>query len=215
MALNGICAAAAYLSHYRALQLGPVAVVSPIGATYAVVGVLLAVVFLDERPGSMAMIGTLVTVAGVMLVSTDLQRFRAGMRSVGRAFRGPCWRRSRSAWPPGSSLGVPGPVRLLRVVGVWASRVAQVICYIPLAILARDQACAAADRRGLAMALIAAVADVVVIGLLAGAERGQRLDHARRQRGVPARRGRALVAPAPERPCRTRSWGSVSWWAAC
>ena len=32
VALNGICAAAAYQTHYRALELGPVAVVSPIGS---------------------------------------------------------------------------------------------------------------------------------------------------------------------------------------
>ncbi|MGZ8615342.1 MAG: EamA family transporter, partial [Actinomycetota bacterium] len=40
--MNGLASGGAYLSHYRALQLGPVAVVSPIGATYAVVGVTLA-----------------------------------------------------------------------------------------------------------------------------------------------------------------------------
>ena len=33
--LNGVCAAAAYQTHYRALELGPVAVVSPIGSAYA------------------------------------------------------------------------------------------------------------------------------------------------------------------------------------
>ena len=37
---------------------GPVAVVSPIGAAYAVVGVLLAVVFLGERPGVLALVGS-------------------------------------------------------------------------------------------------------------------------------------------------------------
>ena len=37
--LNGAAAAFAYLTHYKALELGPVAVVSPIGAGYAVVGV--------------------------------------------------------------------------------------------------------------------------------------------------------------------------------
>ncbi|MGZ4155289.1 MAG: EamA family transporter, partial [Actinomycetota bacterium] len=47
--LNGISAAVAYQTHYRALELGPVAVVSPIGSAYAVIGVLLAVVFLHER----------------------------------------------------------------------------------------------------------------------------------------------------------------------
>jgi len=171
VALNGICAAAAYLSHYRALQLGPVAVVSPIGATYAVVGVLLAVVFLGERPGSMALVGTLVTVAGVMLVSTDLQRFRSGMRSVGA---GVPW-----AVLAAVTFGVAGFLlgylaqRAGWVVGVWGSRVSQVVCYIPLAILAGGQVSRLRDRRGVAMALIAGVADVMgVIGLSVGAERG-------------------------------------------
>ena len=37
--VNGVAAAFAYTTHYKALELGPVAVVSPIGAGYAVVGV--------------------------------------------------------------------------------------------------------------------------------------------------------------------------------
>ncbi|HTG47220.1 MAG TPA: EamA family transporter, partial [Actinomycetota bacterium] len=37
--LNAIFSATAYVTHYKALELGPVAVVSPIGATYALVGV--------------------------------------------------------------------------------------------------------------------------------------------------------------------------------
>ncbi|MGZ4130006.1 MAG: EamA family transporter [Actinomycetota bacterium] len=80
--LNGISAAVAYQTHYRALELGPVAVVSPIGSAYAVIGVLLAVLFLHERPGAVALLGVAVTVAGVMLVSTDLRAFRAGVRGV-------------------------------------------------------------------------------------------------------------------------------------
>ncbi len=50
IALNGVFTAIAYMGHYRALELGPVAVVSPIGATYAVVGVALAMIVLGERP---------------------------------------------------------------------------------------------------------------------------------------------------------------------
>jgi drug/metabolite transporter (DMT)-like permease len=59
------------------------------------------------------------------------------------------------------------------VVGLWSSRVAQVACYVPLAIVARSQASRLRDRRGLAIALVAAVADIVgVIGLSVGADRG-------------------------------------------
>jgi drug/metabolite transporter (DMT)-like permease len=170
-ALNGICAAAAYQTHYHSLELGPVAVVSPIGAAYAVVGVALAVVFLDERPGPMTLVGTGVTVVGVILVSTDLRELRAGLREV----------------PPGvpwalvSALGFGVAGFLLGylsqhagwVVGLWASRVAQVVWYVPLGFVTRSQLVRVRDRRGVALALLAALADIAgVIGLSAGSDHG-------------------------------------------
>ena len=171
VALNGLCAAAAYQTHYRALELGPVAVVSPIGSAYAVIGVLLAVVFLGERPGVLALIGSLVTVAGVALVSTDLRELRAGLHSVAR---GVPW-----ALVSTVSFGVAGFLlgylsqQAGWVAGLWASRMAQVVCYIPLAVVARSHLPRIRDRRGLTFAFIAAVADIVgVIGLSVGSERG-------------------------------------------
>ncbi len=76
--LGGIVAAAAYASHYRALQLGPVSVVSPIGAAYALVGVALAVVLLGERLSAVELGGAVVTVLGVMLASADLRALLEG-----------------------------------------------------------------------------------------------------------------------------------------
>jgi drug/metabolite transporter (DMT)-like permease len=59
------------------------------------------------------------------------------------------------------------------VAGLWASRMAQVICYIPLAVVARRQLPRLRDRRGLAIAIFAAMADIVgVIGLSVGSDRG-------------------------------------------
>lgn len=169
--VNGICAAIAYQTHYRALELGPVAVVSPISAAYAVVGVLLAVIFLDERPGGIAFLGMAVTVVGVALVSTDLREFRAGIRGVSRGVR---W-----AMASAVAFGVAGFLlgylaqRAGWVAGLWASRMAQVICYIPLAVVARRQLPRLRDRRGLAIAIFAAMADIVgVIGLSVGSDRG-------------------------------------------
>jgi uncharacterized membrane protein len=171
VALNGICAAAAYQTHYRALELGPVAVVSPIGSAYAVIGVLLAVVFLGERPGALALVGTVVTVAGVALVSTDLREFRAGIRGVAR---GVPW-----ALVSTVSFGVAGFLlgylsqKVGWVAALWASRTAQVVCYVPLAIVVRSKLPGIRDRRGLTFALVAALADIVgVIGLSVGSERG-------------------------------------------
>ncbi len=171
IALNGICTATAYQTHYRALELGPVAVVSPIGSAYAVIGVLLAVIFLGERPGAVASVGMAVTIVGVVLVSTDLRAFRAGIHGVGR---GVPW-----ALVSAVAFGVAGFLlgylsqRAGWVAGLWGSRMAQVICYVPLAFAARSQLPGIRDRRGLLFALIAAIADFVgVIGLSVGAERG-------------------------------------------
>jgi len=171
VALNGICAAIAYQTHYHALELGPVAVVSPIGASYAVVGVSLAIAFLDERPGPVATGGMIVTVIGVMLVSTDLRQFRAGLHGVGPGV----------PWAVVSALTFGVAAFLLGylsqrggwIVGLWASRVAQVAFYVPLAFMARSQLPRLRDRRGVGIAIVAALADIVgVVGLSVGADRG-------------------------------------------
>ena len=75
---NALVTAAAYVTLYRALELGPVAVVSPVLASYAVIPVLLAVVLLGETlsPGQLA--GVVVTISGAVLTSADLRRIRAG-----------------------------------------------------------------------------------------------------------------------------------------
>ena len=70
--------AAAYLTLYRALQIGPVAVVSPVLASYAVVPVLLAVVLLGESLSGIQVAGAVVTIGGAVLTSTDLRRLPAG-----------------------------------------------------------------------------------------------------------------------------------------
>jgi uncharacterized membrane protein len=171
VALNGLCAAAAYQTHYRALELGPVAVVSPIGSAYAVIGVFLAVIFLGERPGALALVGAVVTVVGVALVSTDLRELRAGLHGVAR---GVPW-----ALVSTVAFGVAGVLlgylsqQAGWIAGLWASRMAQVVCYIPLAIVARKQLPQIRDRRGLLFAFVASIADIVgVIGLSVGSERG-------------------------------------------
>ena len=132
--LNGVVSATAYASHYRALELGPVAVVSPIGACYALVGVVLSIVILGERPGAVALVGGAVTVAGVMLTSTDLRALRAGTHGM----------------PPGLPWAVVAAVtfgiggfllayfskELGWVTGLWTSRVAQLVAFLALAVFA-------------------------------------------------------------------------------
>jgi uncharacterized membrane protein len=171
IALNGVFTAIAYMTHYRALELGPVAVVSPIGATYAVVGVTLAIVILGERPDPVQLLGAAVTVFGVMLVSTDLRKLRAGTHGMPPGL----------PWAIVSAVGFGVAAFLLGyasqqvgwVAGLWASRVAQVACYVPFAFLYRRQLAALRPGVGLWVALAAGGADILgVTTYAAGAERG-------------------------------------------
>lgn len=76
LAGSGAIAAIAYVALYRALELGPIALVSPIVAAYAVPPVVLAVLLLDEALAGIVLAGVIVTLAGVALSSSDLRRAR-------------------------------------------------------------------------------------------------------------------------------------------
>ncbi|MEA2579408.1 MAG: hypothetical protein QOE83_300 [Actinomycetota bacterium] len=131
--LNGIFTATSYFTHFRALELGPVAVVSPVGAAYAVVGVVLAIIFIHEHPSLIELIGAAVTISGVMLVSTDLRALRAGIKGHAPGL----------PWALVSMVGFGVAAFLLAtasrhagwVAGMWGSRMAQLICYLPLVAL--------------------------------------------------------------------------------
>jgi drug/metabolite transporter (DMT)-like permease len=81
LVVNAFLGAAAYATLYRALQLGPIAVVSPVLATYAIVPVLLAVVILGESLNVLAAMGAAVTIGGAVLTSTDLRELRSETRT--------------------------------------------------------------------------------------------------------------------------------------
>jgi drug/metabolite transporter (DMT)-like permease len=78
---NAFLGAAAFATLYRGLQLGPIAIVSPVLATYAVVPVLLSVVLLGETLGGWEVLGVAITIAGAVLTSTDPKALRAGTRT--------------------------------------------------------------------------------------------------------------------------------------
>jgi drug/metabolite transporter (DMT)-like permease len=78
--LLGAVGAASYLLYYRALAVGPISIVSPIVSGYAAVTVILAVIVLGERLNSGQTVAVAVSMAGVVLASTDLGRFRAARR---------------------------------------------------------------------------------------------------------------------------------------
>lgn len=66
-----------YACFYRALAIGPISVLSPIVSGYAMVTLLLAIVFLDERLGLGAGIAVVVSVIGIVLASQGLRHLFA------------------------------------------------------------------------------------------------------------------------------------------
>ncbi len=78
---NAFLGAAAFATLYKGLQLGPIAIVSPVLASYAVVPVLLSVVLLGESLGGWEVVGVVVTIAGAALTSTDPKALLAGTRT--------------------------------------------------------------------------------------------------------------------------------------
>ncbi len=169
--LNGAVAALAYTTHYKALELGPVAVVSPIGAGYALVGVVLAMLILGERPTGLALIGAAVAVVGVALVSTDLKKLRQGIEN---RLPGLPW-----AVVAAISFGVAGFLlgwisdRAGWIPGLWGSRVSQVVFYLPLFVVFRRELSRVRLGFGLWIALLAGAGDILgVVMFSVGSERG-------------------------------------------
>lgn len=168
---NGLASAGAYVSHYHALELGPVAVVSPIGATYAVVGVTLAVVFLGERPGPLALLAGIITVIGVMLTSTDLKKLRAGTHT--RAPGLPWAIVSAVLFGVGGFLLGYFAQEVGWVTGLWASRCVQLLAFTIVAIMQRHRFGRVGLHGGLLMALGVGAADLLgVISFSYGASEG-------------------------------------------
>jgi drug/metabolite transporter (DMT)-like permease len=66
---------------YRAFAIGPIAVVSPVVASYAALTVVLIVIFLGERLTSGQAVAIGVTFVGVAVASTDIRELR---RTLGR-----------------------------------------------------------------------------------------------------------------------------------
>ena len=66
--LSGLATGASWLCYYRALQLGPAAVVAPIDKLSLLVTVLFAYLFLKERLSPRALFGLLLLTGGTLLL---------------------------------------------------------------------------------------------------------------------------------------------------
>ena len=85
-ALTGVAVlgSATLLCFYRALQLGPVAIVTPVVAAHAMVVILLAVAFAGERLSAGQAVASAATVGGVVIASVDLKGLGFGKRVMGK-----------------------------------------------------------------------------------------------------------------------------------
>jgi drug/metabolite transporter (DMT)-like permease len=77
----GVLGAIAYLAFYRALELGPIALVSPIVAGYAAIVIGLSLAILHEAVPGLALAGAGVAICGVALASTDPRALRTETRT--------------------------------------------------------------------------------------------------------------------------------------
>ena len=161
----GVLGVASIAALYRALALGPVAVVAPVVASYVAVTVLLVVVFLGERLTGPQLAAATVTFVGVVLTSTDARRLRAtlgrpvpGVRigliaTVGFGLWGAVFAAATRAYP------WPAMILLLRMTSV---------VVVGLFVLARSiDLRAFRDRRALALATAVGVLDTLANALFA------------------------------------------------
>ena len=131
----------------------------------------MAILILGERPSGLALVGAGIAVAGVALVSTDLRKLRDGIKNhlpglpwsvaaaIGFGVAGFLlgWIADRAGW----------------VAGLWASRVAQVVFYLPLVFVFRTELSRLRPGFGLWIALLAGAADILgVVTFSVGSERG-------------------------------------------
>ena len=72
-----------YLGWYRALQLGPVALVAPIHTGYAMVTVLLAVIILGERLSAGQVLGVVAAICGIVFASLNPRGLRSSDGLIG------------------------------------------------------------------------------------------------------------------------------------
>lgn len=82
-AVSGALQVGYFLLLQRAYRVGDVSVVYPLArGTGPLISVVLAIVLLGERPGTLALLGAAVVVAGVIVIGTAGARGSAGTRSV-------------------------------------------------------------------------------------------------------------------------------------
>lgn len=73
-----------YIAFYKSLEIGPVAIVTPVVAAYAAVVVILAVLLLDEKLSLTQTLGAVLAIGGVILASADFRAMSERKPRVGK-----------------------------------------------------------------------------------------------------------------------------------
>lgn len=71
LVLSGIATGLSWLCYYRALQLGPASKVAPVDKLSVALAVLLAIVFLREKPSMGSLVGAGFVVAGALILAVS------------------------------------------------------------------------------------------------------------------------------------------------
>ncbi len=80
----GFAIAAGYFAFYRALEIGPVSLVSPIASTDGIIAAALGVFLFGELLSHVQKAGVVVVLCGIFLVSTKLREFKRSIRHPGK-----------------------------------------------------------------------------------------------------------------------------------
>lgn len=131
LSLLAAAAAGAFLASYRSLELGPLAVVSPISATNGLMTVLFAFAFIGERPSPLQWCGIPVAASGAVLVS--LRGGRGGRLSLVGA--GPLFAAIGVASGAISNAGLRVPIREIGPVQAILVQRAFTVLYVWVVVL--------------------------------------------------------------------------------
>ena len=80
----GLATAAGYFAFYKALELGPVSLVSPIASADGIIAAALGVFLFGEYLSHVQEAGVVVVLCGIFVVSTKLTDFKRSLRHPGR-----------------------------------------------------------------------------------------------------------------------------------
>lgn len=81
--LTGLCAALGYFAFYRALEIGPVALVSPISATSSSFTMLLSILILQEHLTPGRLVFVMLIIFGLIIASSSLVEARTLLKILG------------------------------------------------------------------------------------------------------------------------------------